>query len=195
MIGRYDKMFPTVGELDHGVIPGTDAPGFETDFGRVGLLICFDLNFREVHDALARGEPDLVVFSSMYRGGLQAQALAYDLGAFVVTAIAAELGLIIDRGGRILKEATYETLAVAPINTNSVCLHMDFNWDKMDAMLAKYGSELAFDYHTREGVYVISSTGEQDVREIVAEFGLEPRPAYYARSRRRRDEVLAKRKA
>ena len=72
-------MFPTVGEMEKGVVPGTDAPCFETDFGRVGMLICFDLNFREVRDALARGKPDVVVFSSMYRGGLQAQALAYQL--------------------------------------------------------------------------------------------------------------------
>ena len=114
VVGRYDKMFPTVGEMEKGVVPGTDAPCFETDFGRVGLLICFDLNFEEVRDSLARGKPDVVVFSSMYRGGLQAQALAYQLRSFVVTSICTELGLIIDRCGRVLKESTYETLAVAP---------------------------------------------------------------------------------
>ena len=73
--------------------------------------------------------------------------LAYELRAFVVTSIASELGLIIDRAGRIIKESTYEALAVAPINTNSVAMHMDFNWTKMDAMLAKYGPALTFDYH------------------------------------------------
>ena len=64
------------------------------------MLICFDLNFSEVREALEQGKPDVVVFSSMYRGGLQAQALAYELRAFVLTAIASELGLIIDRCGR-----------------------------------------------------------------------------------------------
>jgi predicted amidohydrolase len=190
--GRYDKMFPTVSELEKGVIPGTEAPCFETDFGRVSLLICFDLNFEEVHAALARGKPDLVVFSSMYRGGLQAQALAYELGAFVVTSISTELGLVVDRCGRILKESTYESLAVAPINTNSVALHMDFNWDKMDAMLARYGPDLTFDYHTREAFYVIEYAGDRDIAELVREFGLEPADAYYARSRKRRAEALAK---
>ncbi len=110
-------------ELEKGVIPGTVAPVFETDFGLVGLLICFDLNFPEVRVALRQSKPDLVVFSSLYRGGLQAQALAYELRAFVVTSIASELGLIIDRAGRIIKESTYEALAVAPINTNSVAMH------------------------------------------------------------------------
>jgi predicted amidohydrolase len=192
VIGRYDKMFPTVGELEKGVVPGTEAPCFETDIGRVGLLICFDLNFREVHDSLAKGRPDVVVFSSMYRGGLQAQALAYELGAFVVTSIATELGLIVDRCGRVIKESTYESLAVAPINTNSIAVHMDFNWNKMDQMLAKHPRELAFDYHTREAFVVIESTTERDIDEVVKEFDLETAPAYFARSRAERARSLAR---
>ena len=141
---------------------------------------------------LHRGKPDIVVFSSMYRGGLQAQALAFELGAFVVTSVATELGLIVDRCGRILKESTYEALAVAPVNTNSVALHMDFNWGKMDAMLAKYGPALTFDYHTREAFYVIEYAGDRDIKELVEEFGLETAADYFARSRLRRTESLAK---
>ncbi len=195
VVGRYDKMFPTVTELEKGVVPGTEAPCFETDFGRVGLLVCFDLNFPEVHESLTRGKPDIVVFSSMYRGGLQAQGLAFELGAFVVTSIKTELGLIVDRCGRILKESTYEALAVAPINTNSVALHMDFNWDKMDAMLEKYGPDLTFDYHTREAFFVIEYAGGRDIDELVKEFELEPVEAYWSRSRKAREAALAKAKS
>lgn len=192
VIGRYDKMFPTVTELEKGVVPGTDVPVFETDIGRVGMLICFDLNFPEAHASLAKGKPDIVVFSSMYRGGLQAQSLAFELGSFVVTSIASELGLVIDRCGRVIKESTYEALAVAPINTNSVALHMDFNYTKMDAMLARYGKSVSFDYHTREAFYVVSSEGERDVNELVKEFDLETAESYWARSRRKRAEAIEK---
>lgn len=181
--GRYDKMFPTVTELADGCIPGTDCPTFQTDFGGVALIICFDMNFSEIHERLVAGKPDLVVFSSMYRGGLQARSLAFELGSFVLTAVRPELGQIIGRCGRVLKESTYETLAVQPINTNSVSLHMDNNWGKMDAMLAKYGQTLTFDYHTREGYYVIESTGEADIDEIVSEFELERARDYLERSR------------
>ena len=192
VIGRYDKMFPTIPEMEKGVTPGTVAQVFETDIGRVGLLICFDLNFPEVRVALKESRPDIVVFSSMYRGGLQAQALAFELRSFVVTSIASELGLIIDRAGRILKESTYEALAVAPINTNSISLHMDFNWNKMDAMLAKYGPALSFDYHTREAFFVIESARNEDIETIVKEFDLETADAYFDRSRRVRLEMIEK---
>jgi predicted amidohydrolase len=190
VIGRYDKMFPTIPEMHKGVTPGTIAPVFETDLGRVGLLICFDLNFPEVRVALKESKPDVVVFSSMYRGGLQAQALAYELRSFVITSIATELGLIIDRAGRIIKESTYEALAVAAVNTNGVSLHMDFNWNKMDAMLAKYGPALTFDYHTREAFFVIESTRDEDITAIVNEFQLESADDYFDRSRRVRRETL-----
>src|SRR5919197_187244 len=95
------------------------------------------------------------------------------MGAFVVTAIAAELGQGIERCGGGLKESTYEALAVVPINTNSVALHMDNNWNKMDAMLEKYGKALTFDYHTREAFYVITYDGDRDISELVDEFKLE----------------------
>ncbi|MGC8641388.1 MAG: carbon-nitrogen hydrolase family protein, partial [Isosphaeraceae bacterium] len=64
VIGRYDKMFPTIPEMEKGVTPGTVTQVFETDLGRVGLLICFDLNFAEVRVALKQNKPDIVVFSS-----------------------------------------------------------------------------------------------------------------------------------
>jgi predicted amidohydrolase len=192
LIGRYDKMFPTESELAKGVVPGNEVCVFDTDFGRVGLLICFDLNFTEVRDGLKRAAPDVVTFSSMYRGGLQAQALAYELRAFVITSISAELGQILDRCGRVLKESTYEALAVAPINTNSVALHMDRNWNKMDAMLSKYGSSLTFDYHTREAFYVIEAGAEHPISDIVREFDLESADAYLDRSRRLRNDAAAR---
>lgn len=192
VVGRYDKVFPTVGEVERGVVPGEEVGCFDLDFGKLGVLICFDMNFEEVKGKLAEAGPDVVVFPSMYRGGLQAQALAFELGAFVVTAVSSELGVVVDRCGRVLKESTYESLAVAPINTNSVALHMDFNWDKMDQMLEKHGRELTFDYHTREAYFIIESSGSEDVGKVVEEFELETARDYFERSRSERRRAIEK---
>src|SRR5947209_5371503 len=123
VIGRYDKMFPTIGEMENGVIPGTECPRFETDFGRVAMTICFDLNFMEIRDLLRPDPPDLLVFSSMYRGGIQLQEWALDLGCHVISAISAELGRIVDPGGQVLKVATYEALIAHRVNLNKRQLH------------------------------------------------------------------------
>src|SRR2546423_1585900 len=117
---------------------------------------------------------DLLVFSSMYRGGIQLQEWALDLGCHVISAIAAELGRIVDPGGQLLKLSTYEALIAHRVNLNKRQLHMDFNWGKMDEMLERYGPKLTFEYYTPEGRYVIGYEGDdRDVDDILREFNLE----------------------
>lgn len=190
VLGRYYKMFPTIDEIDHGIIPGEGGVCVETEYGRVGMAICFDLNFIELRDSYRALAPDVIVFSSMYRGGIELQSWALDLGCFMVSSHGTELGRIVDRGGRILELATYEALVTAPVNLNSVQLHMDYNWGKMDAMLERYGPQLRFDYYTQEARYVISSE-TVPIDEIVAEFELWPLQDYFAAARARRAEALA----
>ncbi len=50
--GVYHKFVPTIGELEKGIAPGWDVPVFRTDVGRVGMAICFDLNFWDVAERL-----------------------------------------------------------------------------------------------------------------------------------------------
>lgn len=191
VVGRYYKVFPTIGEIESGIVPGTSCPVFETEFGKVAMIICFDLNFIELRDELRSKQPDVVFFSSMYRGGIQLQEWALDLGCYMVSAISAELGRIIDRGGKILKLATYEALIAERVNLNQRQLHMDYNWNKMDNMLEKYAPDLTFDYYTQEAMYVIGYEGEdRDVDDILREFGLEFKSDYFARSRQVRQKKL-----
>lgn len=191
VVGRYFKVFPTIGEMENGVIPGTGCPVLQTDFGRVAMIICFDLNFPELREVLRPERPDLVVFSSMYRGGLQVRDWALDLGCHMLSSIKNELGVIVDPGGKVLEEATYEALATHRCNLNKRQLHMDYNWGKMDAMLAKYGPKLTFDYYTREARYVVGYEGDdRDVDDILAEFDLEHVDDYFNRARRVRSERL-----
>ena len=195
VMGRYHKMFPTIGEIENGVVPGDDCPIFETDFGRVAMIICFDLNFMEIRDLLRTQQPDLVVFCSMYRGGMQCEEWALDLGCHLLTSIAAELVRIVDPGGKMLQLSTYEALITQRVNLNKRQLHMDGNWDKMDAMLEKYGPELSFEYYTPEARYVIGyERVDRDVDAILEEFGLEQINDYYERARRVRREALEKRR-
>jgi hypothetical protein len=191
VVGRYYKMFPTIMEIEGGIVPGTACPIFQTDFGRVAMIICFDLNFIEIRDELRQQRPDLLIFCSMYRGGQQCHEWALDLGCHMLTAIAAELGRIIDPGGKLLQLSTYEALITHRVNLNKRQLHMDDNWQKMDEMLGKYGPDLTFEYYTQEGRFVIAYEKEdRDVDEIIQEFGLEQITDYFARARRVRKAKL-----
>ncbi|MGQ9552642.1 MAG: carbon-nitrogen hydrolase family protein [Anaerolineae bacterium] len=189
--GTYHKMFPTIGEIEAGVIPGTEANVFQTDFGRIGVAICFDLNFRPIIEGLARNGAEIIFFCSMYRGGLQLRCWAHEFGRYFVSAIGAELGQVVDMSGTVLAEATYEAVATARINLDRRLLHMDYNWDKMDAMLEKYGTGVTFQLYTREAKYTIASEMDNvSVDELIAEFGLEELDHYFDRAMRAREQAL-----
>ena len=64
-----------------------DAPLIECDFGRVGSAICFDLNFSEIRQRYEQARPDLLIFPSMYHGGLMQAYWAYACRAHLVTAV------------------------------------------------------------------------------------------------------------
>ena len=56
LVGQYRKTSLPYEEIEGGVTPGADMPVFDIDFGRVGLMICWDSRYPEVaHAARPRG--------------------------------------------------------------------------------------------------------------------------------------------
>lgn len=79
----YDKVYPVYEQecLSHPPVqPGEFARVYQTDFGRVGLATCFDVNWTSLCGKLWNLRVDLVVFPSWFSAGrlLQAQAIQYN---------------------------------------------------------------------------------------------------------------------
>lgn len=190
--GIYHKIHPTVGELRLGVTPGTEMPVFETDFGRIGCAICFDLNFREVIEGLSAGGAEIVFFPSMYRGGLQLAIWAHDFGVHLVSATPGEGSAIVDPLGRVLMQSSaYQKTLTRVLNLDRCLLHIDENHRQWAAIKAKYGAGVEIDVATPEASFaLISHLPGVTAPEIVREFGLESRVDYFRRSNREREEAL-----
>jgi len=182
--GIYHKVHPTIGEIEDGITPGTQMPTFKTDFGTIGMAICYDLNFRDIMTGLKKNGAEIIFFCSAYRGGLQVRAWAFELGCYIVTAIMSDLGQIVDLTGRQLVESYFHNpVIVHNINLNRRLLHMDYNWEKMDKMLEKYGPDLTFDYASPEACYAIGcERAGLDIEQVIDEFGLERRHDYFQRA-------------
>lgn len=64
--GIYRKVHPVAvagtSELESGITPGRDYPVFDCDFGKLGIQICWDIQFAEGWDALARAGAEIVVW-------------------------------------------------------------------------------------------------------------------------------------
>jgi len=190
--GTYHKMWPTVGEIDEGVRPGESTVVVDTDFGKLGFAICFDLNFRPVGEGNRDKGAKLVAFSSMYRGGISAQVWAYDFGFYLASSTPSEMSHFCAPTGRVLGDLwDYQPIMTRELNLDFEVYHIDENARRWDDIRKKYGRYVEMDIYGPEGVFILTSNhAEVTVEDLAREFELEPRRAYFERSTRRRDEAL-----
>lgn len=72
VVGTYRKVAPTINEIEEGRTPGTDLPVWETEFGRIGSLICWDSRYPELGIRYAQTDLDLLLFPTHDSGGSRA---------------------------------------------------------------------------------------------------------------------------
>lgn len=100
-VGKYRKT--------HGVEPfyevGDSLPVFETRYGKVGIMICFDRQLPEIARTMVAAGAELILVPSNGMWGRMNDALlrtrCYENGVFLVFAHPRD-GLVIDPGGRII---------------------------------------------------------------------------------------------
>lgn len=168
--GRYNKMFPTLGELSLGVEPGAEASVVETDFGRVGFAICFDLNFREVADDLHAKGAELVCFSSMYPGGMQLQHWALEHHWWMLSAVGSPQGMLMDPLGRVQKQAQpgYQPLVSASVNLDYVVAHLDYNHEKVLRMKRDLGRDVEVEVIQPEARFLLTCNHRDTTAQDIA---------------------------
>jgi hypothetical protein len=187
--GIYDKYFPTPDDIDAGVKAGTETPLIHCDFGSIGCAICFDLNFEEVRRGYERLNPDILVFPSMYHGGLVQNHWAYSCRSFFVGSMTfREIpSEIRDPLGDVVATTTnYFDFAVTTINLDSRLVHLGGgNWPKLTRMKEKYGRKVKIKEPGKLGAVLVSCEDENlTVGEMLNEFDIELLDDFFDRARR-----------
>lgn len=184
VVAVYDKNYPTTGEIDKGIVPGSDIAIAECDFGSVGFAICFDLNFDELRMRYAKAKPDLMVFTSMYHGGLMQGYWAYSCRCHFVGAVAGLPCEIRNPLGEVIASNTnYFDFAVTTVNLDSCLAHLDFNWGRLKSLKAKYGPKVIITDPGYLGSVLISSRDKNNsVGMMTSEFDIELLDDYFNRA-------------
>lgn len=183
LVGTYSKNHPTEGEILGGVTPGAGAAVFQTDIGRIGLAICFDLNWRELWADMKAQGADIVCWISAYEGGFPLQAYAWLHGITVVSSVQSYVGKIIDRTGRILTTTSrWGRLTSWDFDTGMRWFHTDGQGEKIIAVQARYGDRVRLETFGEEHVFSIASRDPAlKVEEVIETMGLITLEDYVAR--------------
>jgi predicted amidohydrolase len=195
----YNKVFPWTPEvlrLTPPVNPGEEVGIHQADFGRLGIAICFDIDFPEVWRRLA--DQGAVIWPSAYSGGNALKAHAVMHHYYIVTATQAPDCTVYDiTGEELLHQKT------AGVNVSRITLDLDrgvYDRDAIDgrerctARREKLFKEHAEDvveekYLEREDWFVLrAKRAGVSARELAREYGLVEKAELVRRARKIIDE-------
>ncbi len=192
ILGQYRKIRPTENELREKIYPGPlDPPVLETDFGTIGIQICFDVNWPAQWAALKKKGAQIIFFPSAFPAARQLASHAWVNQCYVVSATMTRAASIYDiTGERIAATGKYRAWAGAVLPLGKRLFEIDFHVGKMRQIEKKYGAqvEVAW-YHDDDLVTLASLDPHVTVEDLIAEFQLTPHPAYIKRAQRAQDGV------
>lgn len=105
VVGKYRKVYLPREELEVGLTPGSDFPVFNTDFGKVGLMICWDVQYTDPARALALGGAELILLPIWGGDKVIGKARALENHVYLVASGYDYPTFIMDPNGEILAEA------------------------------------------------------------------------------------------
>lgn len=196
IIGRYDKIHITEGGLKGGTTPGleTDPAVFETDFGTIGIQICFDVNWPKIWERLKEKGADIVFWPSAYPALRQLATHAWTNEYYVVSSTMGSVSAIFDISGDIIdRSGKYCQWAEAVLPMSKRLFEVDYHIKKMREVEQKYGSRIELKWHHEEGWFTLASlVPDLTVEDIMEEFGLVPLKPYITRCEKNIEETRKK---
>ena len=123
LIGKYRKVCLPHSEIESGVTPGDDYPVFDTKFGKVGMMVCYDGFFPEVARELTNRGAEVIAWPVWGCNPLLAQARACENHVYLVSSTYTDvksnwtLSAVYDHAGQpIVKGEKWGEVVVAEVD-------------------------------------------------------------------------------
>ncbi len=123
LVGKYRKVTLPRDEIADGVMPGHEYPVFDTRFGKLGMMICYDGFFPEVARELSNRGAEVIAWPVWGCNPMLAQARACENHIFLVSSTYTDVDMkwtitaVLDREGQIIAQAKdWGTLAIAEVD-------------------------------------------------------------------------------
>ncbi len=145
LAGKYRKVSLPQEEIDGGVTPGNSFPVFDTDFGRIGLMVCWDVTFPESARALAQKGAE-IIFLPIWGGDVTlTKARAIENQVYVVSSTYDMITAVFDQRGNVMKQATEKN----PVIVTEVDLNKQTLWPWIGDLKSRISREMPPQESTR----------------------------------------------
>jgi predicted amidohydrolase len=180
--GVYHKMHPVKdeiitgkeGEEAVGVLPGEkDQPVIVTDFGKLGVQICYDANWQDGWEQYSRQGAEIMLFVSQFPGGRILNYYAWRHGCYIVSSTGGDARIIDMSGNDIHASSTFTRFAWADLNLEKMNTDTWPTNERIPDLFRKYGDRLGIHVWDNTGVITIESFDKDlKVADVLREFGI-----------------------
>lgn len=178
VVGTYRKLHLAVpvgsDSMEGGMTPGKEAPVFDCDFGKLGMQICFDMEFDSGWDQLARQGAEIVAWPTQSPQTAHPAFRALQHRYYIVSSTWRDNASVFEPTGKITAQIKPpDQVLTQEIDLSYAILPWSSKLQKGDALRKKYGDKVDFRYYEDEdcGIFWSNDAG-MTIGQMVRSIGV-----------------------
>ena len=178
LVGTYRKVHLVVslerGTMEGGATPGDALPVFDCDFGKLGIQICYDMEFDDGWSELARRGAELIAWPTQSPQTSQPAFRAKEHRCYIVSSTWRHNASIFEPTGKIAAQITPpQGILVQELDLSYALLPWSSKLRNGEAFRKAYGDKVGFHYYEDEdrGIFWSNDPGTS-IGEMVRAIGV-----------------------
>jgi predicted amidohydrolase len=188
--GIYRKVHVAVetgsDSLEGGTTPGKEVPVFDCDFGKLGIQICFDMEYDSGWDELARQGADLVAWPTASPQTAHPAFRAMQHRYYIISSPWRHNASIFEPTGKITSQVKPpEQILVQELDLSFAILPWSSKLQNGEALRERYGQKVGYRYYEEEDCGIFwSNDPHLSIRQMIYSIGLAEADEEHARIRK-----------